>query len=332
MLHRDAGSPESEDVKLQAQRAEILASAALLKVRRNATAQEWTVYKTFLVDEATKANAAAGKQLAAKMDSVNNQFLAFQREIEIKEAAVKKALPEPTSVWGPGDLHFYEEEIETIARNRLYEERLIKVKDLRLYYQVLKAKAQKTPTDQQTMYKLALAVTEAIPEALYFANEVYATEGATQHAVVGIQMVNKTNPRREADISKEKYLQSFLENVGDSLHSLEHYKGDPSYASYRAGKYMFRMLLAARALALPTTDQAYPVLDKVAQASDKLKQTDQGDDPIAIQADPFFKTETQTDLNVLRLAVLRYARLAPNPFPAPASEPSKGAPTTPIKK
>ena len=46
-------------------------------------------------------------------------------------------------------------------------------------------------------------------------------------------------------LSKEMYVQSVNENVGDTLHSLEHNADDPQYAVYRAGKYIDRLCEAA---------------------------------------------------------------------------------------
>lgn len=321
ILKDDAGAAEELDKELQAERAESLAKVALLKFRRNATEPEWIAYMKAKADSlGTAATALAARNaLAAKLVGVNNQYRQFEAEVKQEEEIIRKSTPPPASAW-PRTSHFYDEETETLARNRLYEGRLLKVKDLRLYYNTLKAKPVKTAEDIKLMKTLALSITEAISEALYFANEVYASEGATLHAVVAIQMATKTG--KTANLTKEMYLQAFLENVGDSLHSLDHYKTDPTYAAYRAGKYIDRMLKAGDQIGLKK-GPAYAQLEKLAEESVKVKASNSGDDPVAIAKDTVFIDYEKKPLADLRSAILSVAGDAPDPFPA-AVTPSAG--------
>lgn len=146
---------------------------------------------------------------------------------------------------------------------------------------------------------------------------MYASEGATLHAVVAIQMAGKPGGK-PANLTKEMYLQAFLENVGDSLHSLNHYSTDPTYAAYRAGKYIDRMLKAGDQIGLKKS-ASYTLLETIAKESVTVKGTNSGDDPVAIAKDTVFSYYAKNPLTVLRGAILSVAGDAPDPFPAAAA-------------
>ena len=112
--------------------------------------------------------------------------------------------------------------------------------------------------DANTIETLLLELHNEISRGLTYANEVYATQGAVLHTVYGKQGAAKTLGKLQAAhkedpskgktssgdvvtkvkyvLTKEMYVQSVNENVGDTLHSLNHNAEDPQYAVYRAGQ------------------------------------------------------------------------------------------------
>ena len=216
------------------------------------------------------------------------------------------------SAWGSKNDHYFDEAVETLARNQIYQDRLLRVKGLRLHYRVLKEKTRKTDQDREQMFTLAKQITQAIAEALYFANEVYATEGATLHATQAIQAVATAQKRGIAlrvHLSPEHYKQSFHENVGDALHSLKHYQDDPAYAEYRAGKYVERMILAGRALLGEAKKddllhhRSFALLNDLGLKAAKIKASNTaGDDPVIIKMN--FQSANAKDLEKLIHAIL----------------------------
>jgi len=113
--------------------------------------------------------------------------------------------------------------------------------------QPLRQRIANLPDDQREQERSKIA------EALTYANEVYATEGAVQHTVLEqgkgkklkeYQLKDKSITSLEYDLRPQLFLQSVNENVGDSLHSLHAYHDMPRYSVYRAGKYISRLIEA----------------------------------------------------------------------------------------
>ena len=100
------------------------------------------------------------------------------------------------------------------------------------------------------------------------------------------------------------YLQSMNENVGDTLHSLNHFEHDPQYATYRAGKYIDRLCEAVRELI--TEDEAkkissYKQLFEIGDASVKEKKGAAGADPMATHKESsFFHKYTKSQLSTVK--------------------------------
>ena len=284
--------------QLQAERAAILEKAALLHLRRSCTALEWSDY--------LKQRAGEGAAVVARLQSVNTQFNAFSAEVAAKIAQLRPTIPQPQGSLWPS--YYYEEALETRARNEIYTTRLLRVKALRLGYKQLA-----NSNDEQKKLLLAKQQTEALTEALYFANEVYATEGATLHATQALQKVAKAKAEKRTlvvHLTAAHYEQAFHENVGDALHSLNHYESTPAYAAYRAGKYIERMLIAGEVLVrADTTDANYKLLKALADQAAKVKASDEGDDPVKI-ATSFSTYSTVANLK-LRAAILRFGAELP---------------------
>ncbi len=300
ILATDSGESPQTDARLQRERARLLVTASLLHLRRSCTPSEWASY--------LQQRASEGALIVTQLQVVNNQFAAFSAEIAAAVTPLRASVPRSPSLWPDS---YVEEALETRARNQIYQNRLLRVKALRLSYKLLKETATKTDADRQQMYTLAMQITEALTDSIYFANEVYATEGATLHATQAIQKVAKARSEGRilvVHLTDTQYLQSFHENVGDALHSLSHYESDPSYAAYRAGKYIERMLLAGEILAKGAPvlrgHQSYAFLKALAEKAAVVKASEDGDDPVKIA--PFFQDyKSAADLVLLRKAVLK---------------------------
>jgi len=302
VLERDCGAAAARDIALQVERAIILGKAGLLHIRRNCTEKEWNAYMT--------SRKTEGDKVLTVLQVVDNQYKTFEAEIKSRRNTI--SIAKSGSAWGKKNDHYFDEAVETLARNQIYQDRLLRVKGFRLHYRVLKEKAKKTGQDREQMFTLAKQMTQAIAEALYFANEVYATEGATLHATQAIQAVATAQKRGitlRVHLSPEHYKQSFHENVGDALHSLKHYKDDPAYAEYRAGKYVERMILAGRAILGEAKKgdllqhRNFALLNDLGLKAAKIKASNTaGDDPAIIKMN--FKSANAKDLEKLIHAIL----------------------------
>ncbi|WP_309709409.1 hypothetical protein [Armatimonas sp.] len=303
ILVKDAGATPTDDQLLQTERAIIFEKAALMHLRRSCTLSEWNEY--------LKQRAGEGAKVVTLLQSVNTQFNAFSAEVTTQVVQLRRSIPPVQGSLWPSS--YYEEALETRARNELYTTRLLRVKALRLSYKLLKEQTSKSGSDRQKMSLLAKQLTEALTEAIFFANEVYATEGATLHATQALQKVAKEKAKGntlEVILTAPQYEQAFHENVGDALHSLNHYESTPAYAAYRAGKYIERMLIAGEVLARANpTDANYKLLKALADQAAKVKESPVGDDPVEI-AKSFNTYSTVANLK-LRAAILRFGAELP---------------------
>jgi len=157
--------------------------------------------------------------------------------------------------------------------------------------------------------RCVLETTKLLTEALYFANEVYASEGAVLHATQGIQTGKKwqkANVKFVVHLTPEQYMQSYHENMGDALHSLNHYEAlNKPYAVFRAGKYIERMLVAGEALPgmkdLLRKHAKYKKLKPLADRAAQVKSSADGDDPLIIASEKDFnRIVKKADLNQLK--------------------------------
>lgn len=286
---------------------------SMVKIRRNMTPDEWTTYKTESlaaitdapdqVESTTKLHAKVEQEHTAFEAEVANKLLAMKGDLDAGEAALLKG---GKSAFEGG--HFDEEARSMAASNAIYESAILEVKTLRLQLKELKANKAKPAEIDVVAKQLA----DKIAKALTFANEVYASEGAVLHTVYGKQGAGKkkdklNDPANQAETSKfvkkgevtavkydlkpEHYLQSVNENVGDSLHSLEHYASTPEYAVYRAGKYLDRLCEAATLLL--GEEEAKKVANfadllEIGTKSVKEKSGKAGEDPMAVKEESSF--------------------------------------------
>jgi hypothetical protein len=333
----DAADRKERDLSLE--------KASLLHIRRFMRSKaEWTKYSKDRLDKTPEVEKPELKKL---LESVDLQFEQFSEQIKDRVAEIRGAIDAASnahqSAWGKHNAHFQDSAVTTSASNRIYEERLREIKALRVQYQLAEAEALPEAEKKAKLVKIGKAVAKALSEALFFANEVYASEGATLHAVVGMQMAGKKNKEQEntdvkvqVPLTNEQWMQAFNENVGDSLKDFGHFGDNPPFAVYRAGKYMDRMCKAATQLTpKAATHPAYTTLSEVAAKSVRVKESAKGDDPSA--AANVFKNWDEAKMEALRNDVLRFStqvptwareeqRASPAPAEKAAEKPADAAP------
>jgi hypothetical protein len=250
------------------------------------------------------------------------------QEETTKATSQKIAKQKKSAFQQDGEDHHAAAALEMQVSNKQYEKIIEQVKILRLQISKLKAIGINGGDEVET---LILQMHNQISRGLTYANEVYATQGAVLHTVYGKQgakkdlakMKGKKNLAGEDitsvkyQLSKEMYLQSMNENVGDTLHSLHHFEHDPQYAVYRAGKYIARLCDAVKEL---IGDEALKIsvfgrLFEIANNSVTEKSGAAGQDPMATHEESsFFHTFTKSQLPTVKSMALALGSQATNIF------------------
>ncbi|GAA4689930.1 hypothetical protein [Nocardioides conyzicola] len=241
-------------------------------------------------------------------------------------------LGKSAATWGAEESAHYEEgAVRMRAANKLYEDKLLQVKELRLQIETVRAKVKESalPADAAQLDALITKLDGELSMAQLYANEVYGSGGGTVHAVIGMQLPKKLTTERgkkvTADLPKQQWYQSFTDNLGDVLKDFEHYgkagaHGDPDYwyAAFKMGKYANRMIDCLDHLAdgkdddiISTEDAgtfaANPQVALLKELSEHHlveKDGDGGRDPMTLRTHPYFRTMDQAKVAGLRTAAL----------------------------
>ena len=311
---------------------------SMVKIRRNMNSLDWEDYKQILLNGLD--TDSQGTEMRKKFAVADSEYKAFRNDVAVNVAAMEKALDHEAgrqqSVFAEkGKDHFAHDANEMKVSNRRYEHIVLNVKEMRLRIKMLQA-VDGLPAVE--IEPLLLEMHNEIARGLTYANEVYATQGAVLHTVYGNQgavkklseLQNEKDTVKKAasealaggaitsvkyDLTKEMYLQSLNENVGDTLHSLKHNAGDPKYAVYRAGKYISRLCDAARELIGKEAAESisgYGDLETIGEDSVKEKAGAAGKDPKAVHKDESeFSKFTANDLPIVKnKAIVLGARAA----------------------
>jgi len=310
---------------------------SLVHQRRYMTGPQWAAYVTSTTEGIT--DTAARRRKLEMFRTANERFQVFDERVQMTMADMEAdfdAATERLIGSGTGD-HFHHEALRLRASNRLYEQSVLEVKELRLQMALLKAQLADDAAPKAGLADryaaLAKQIASKISEGLTYANEVYSTEGSTLHVVIGMQTAaKKTAALRDAKklgatesinavLPKEFYKQSFNEQIGDSLKDLLHYAEQPPYAAYRAAKYIDRMCIAGAQL-VPgiTADAEFVALRTLANAHLAAKKSQRtaeeaaakvraanpniGDDPTLVTVHDAFKGYDEAALGALRTKIL----------------------------
>ena len=295
---------------------------SMVKIRRNMTPRDWETYKGHLL-EGLGDDRDSIAEMQQKFSEVDREYTTFNKTVHREAAKLSKALTheekqnQKNSAFAEnGKDHFAEEAIEMEASNRQYEKIILRVKALRLKIQRLK---DEEGTPRSEIEELLLQVHDEVSRGLTYANEVYATEGAVINTVLGDQGAKKKLKKLQAkdptlktlkySLSDEQYLQAINENVGDTLHSINHNVENPSYAVYRAGKYIDR--LCGAAMKLISESEAIKIpgflrLIEIGTWSVQEKAGDAGKDPSAVKNETSYFSKVQaSDLNEIKAIAIR---------------------------
>ncbi|MFM2374994.1 MAG: hypothetical protein RLZZ165_90 [Bacteroidota bacterium] len=317
---------------------------SMVKIRRNMTPLEWASYTADILKGLEGGQA---REMQKKFDLANHEYTIFRQTVDAGVRQAEEALhleeqlneqsgKERRKKLDFADAHGHDEmaheALEMQISNRKYEETVLKVKKLRLHI----AKLKEMGGRPAVVEALALELHNEISRGLTYANEVYATQGAVLHTVYGKQGATKKlkahndsvakgdgqNLLKQKDgtaittavtevkylLSKEMYLQSVNENVGDVLHSLNHNIHDPQYAVYRAGKYADRLCEAVRELVGEDKAKSlagYDVMLTIGENSVKEKADEAGKDPMAThKASSYFSAYDIARLGTVRSSAM----------------------------
>ncbi len=243
------------------------------------------------------------------------------------------------------------------AANKIYEDKLLQVKELRLEIASLRQSIAKKENgaDPQRLKQLVSRLAGELSMAQLYANEVYGTGGGTVHAVMGMQVKKKLSEERgfavEAKIPPQQWYQTFTDNLGDVLKDFEHYGkahgghgADHWYAAFKMGKYADRMVDALPHLAkggLLTATQAETLesdpdvvaLRELARNHVKEKSGASKDDPQKLKDHEYFKTFDGPRLALLRRSALdlgaKVRQMVATASALPADAPPQKAPKKP---
>lgn len=312
---------------------------SMVKIRRNMDPSDWVAYKNSVLLDLPESESINMQRKFMDAELEYNTFkITVEQAIEDAENAAQEETTKATSqkiekqkksaFQQDGEDHHGAAALEMQVSNKQYEKIIEQVKILRLQISKLKAIGINGGDEVET---LILEMHNQISRGLTYANEVYATQGAVLHTVYGKQgakkvlgkMKGKKNLKGEDitsvkyQLSKEMYLQSMNENVGDTLHSLNHFEHDPQYAVYRAGKYIDRLcdavkeLIGDEALKISVFGRLFQIADK----SVKEKSGAAGQDPMATHEESsFFHTFTKSQLPTVKTMALALGSQATNIF------------------
>ena len=302
---------------------------SMVKIRRNMTSEDWDAYKAQMLEDMTsdqssmspeesKTESAKLAAMHKKFGEVESEYTDFHNKVAQGVEEMKSQLTEEekgaVSAFANQDGvdEMAEESMEMAASNREYERIILVVKEKRL--QIKRLQDANDTASRVEIENLMLEVHSMVAKGLTYANEVYATEGAVLHTVFGGRGAAKELTKRKKAgeavtdvkylLNKEQYLQSLNENVGDTLHSLNHNKNDPQYAVYRAGKYIARLCSAANELIGKPEAQtipSYSELLEIGNAAVHEKAGDAGKDPLAVrEPKSYFSKYEASDLNLVK--------------------------------
>jgi len=334
------------DQKVHQERNDRLEIWSLVKIRRNLNEVQWERFQSEILTSISEGRDS--KAMQDKLSNADQEYKQFQEKVKTTLTDMVPQLEEKEArqlgyqklndkekahlrqALGRSYVEYehehHSEAQEMRASNKIYQEIILQVRNLRLQLDRLQS-SPLTPENHQLIAKLSNQLSDTMAAALTYANEVYATEGAVLHTVYGKQgaakkleklrigdPANNIPPRPNLtavkfNLTPQHYLQSVNENVGDALHSLDHYKTQPAYAVYRAGKYLERLCEAADYLLGAAKDiPQYGHLYQIGQEAVRAKSGAVGQDPMEIYGNSFFvEFINDKDLNNLKNQIIAFA-------------------------
>lgn len=192
---------------------------SLVKQRKFMSQPEWDGY---VKDLASQLPETGRKDLLDRYGQADTIYKAAAKELDDMQAELRTQTKYK-------DLR--PDALELAASNRLYEAKL------KIVNQV---SSNPDKVDQDT---LKARVSFAMSQALLFANEPYFSEGTLRHVVGNEQELG--NAKSKLQLSPVQGLQSFNENLGDTVKELGHLEGKPvGEVAFHSSKYIGRFCRA----------------------------------------------------------------------------------------
>lgn len=324
--------------------------------------KDWEAFVASSLDGLGELDEAKAADQAERLSTARRRSKGFEyRLLSMMEHLTKTldlGLGKSATTWKEEEAAHYEEgAVRMRAANRLYEDKLLQVKELRLEIEAARAKlaASILPADATQLEALITRLDGELSMAQLYANEVYGSGGATVHAVIGMQMPKNLKKKRSLDavtavLPKPQLFQSFNDNLGDVLKDFEHYgkangHGDPDYwyAAFKMGKYAHRMVDCLGRLADGKDDDIISMTDAAAFADDPHvvalkeladnhlteKDSERGKDPANLKTHPYFSTMDQAKVIGLRAHAIALGTAVRKK--AAIKSPAVAAPVRPIR-
>lgn len=230
---------------------------------------EWNQFalhsSAFLPKAQQKRQARMLTKARSRAQGFEDRLQSMMAHLEDHDEGLRDALNHESS-WGDADArHYGLDALRMRAANRLYEDKLLQVKQLRARIAELKQKNNRTDEENEELQKAVKQLPAELSMAQLYGNEVYGSGGATVHAVYGMQTKRKLEKDREKNpdglpvdvkLTAAQWFEAFNDNLGDVLKDYQHFATkhgshapDYWYAAFKMGKYVNRLLDCLRSLA-----------------------------------------------------------------------------------
>ncbi len=259
--------------------------------RKNMPAEVWEAHRKLILENAAAADRPNIEIMLRWVEAANDVFKARI------EARKKELLEDPNS-------GVKAEDAQITAENRLYEEALKDIIELREQFEAADA-TNKEP--------LRLKLRNAQSRALYFAQEAYHTQGAIEHVVMSIQaagrkitiesLLSENGPTLKKPLTADQGRQSYFEQVANMLKEILH-EGDPAKLASKGAKYFVRALDAAQIAGLKLQNLR-SVVEMTVQLNDNRANLDKVRDILANDAIQKARAEKGSELTKAEIQKIR---------------------------
>ncbi len=260
---------------------------ALLKQRRNMSAEEWLRYKNQLLEnvnpdlrDVTEARLdKVDETYGRAIDKLNETIVQLNQTRKAGEIQVRDSNNAPET--DPAKIKAVNEDAELEAYNRLYEKYLVEGQEIRERLEELRDSRSNYDADvvpeelSAEIDQLTLQLNELQSKALFFSNEAYHTGPAAEHVVLGQQL------QLRVPLEVDEYLVSINEQLGFAMEQATEGK-TLGKALWKSSKYMDRVNNALAKIKEKYSDSYDPVFDSDTQAEIK-KMKDLFDELILIK-------------------------------------------------
>jgi hypothetical protein len=314
------GFQEKSFAKLDAKNQE---EWSLVKLRIYMSDSEWEDYK-----KNVGFNDGNDKSKKEIINNVEAKYKKYVDEMKKGKEIAEKELNEVAEKI-PSDNHEHQdvvdEQLKIGGSNRVYEEKLKTIKELRLeigehineYNELVTTQGVNGIEVINGLIEMKLKkLRQLVSEAALFSNEAYITDGAVNHAVVGLQGGN------QIEQSKTELMNAVTENLADSLKEIARHGKTFGEAGFKSAKYYMRMADAIKNIGFSNifgVNTLYDVGYAIAEGIKKEKTQDgqelsekQKED----RSEEVLKTNQINDIEALKKLIIQVGTDVRNQFDA----------------